>query len=433
MLLSLLLPACNPPLDFTLTPDDDHAVAIITWESDAPVAARLEYRYPGSPPIFSRAEPEPLTAHRFRLAGVPPGKTVRWRAVWEEDGEEVQSAWSNWDATGVDMPLAAPAVKRSRSDDPGYYIVPDLQDQIIWILGPDGQPVWWKDLPENLTLERVRLRDDRLWYGTLDPSGGGLNTMLTWISSVGLDGAGETSETVYHHHDFLTFDDRLVYIQRVTGPGPDGKDWAGDQIVEQIDGVEHPIWSTFGTASFELFGDSQYREGLDWTHCNGLFYEPGEDAYWMSCKHQHAIFVVNRSGELLRIIGADISTLTLDGGGFGALHTPFVKDDRLYLFDNDRSTDASGDHPARAEVYQLDLDPDSDAGSYRLIDSHEDPDMDPWVHGNATPTQTGGMMVAFGSAGRLHVVDAEGDLTLDVNCNSSAYIEYLPTLSGPLD
>lgn len=417
--------ACNAPIDAALTPDDDQPVAEITWESDAPVRAALGYRYRGGPEIRTAAEAEARTSHRFRLAGVRPGEPVEWWLAWEEGGEEVRSRSRRWSVPERGAPGEPPEVEIGRTEDPGYYALTDLDQGVVWITGPDGSPVWWWEIGEGMSINRARLDGDRLWVSVFDP----LDESVVGFRSVRLDGSEEEVLALNHHHDFLILPDRMVYLRRVSGLDPDGIRLAGDALVERIDGVETAIWSTFDGADFGRRGDKRYPEGTDWTHCNGIAYDAPRGWYWVSCKNQRAIFVVSRAGELLHTLGEGIGTLEAEGPIFGELHAPIIEGDRLYLFDNDPPEPAR----ARAEVYTLDLAPDLSGGSFALTDTLEDPEANPWVHGDAAPTQTGGLMAAFGMDGRVEVRDADGEIRLLLQTGPLGYVTYLPALSGPVE
>ncbi len=421
----LLLLACTPPLPVpTLLPILEQPAAEVRWSTKEPTIGWLEYHYPGSPTLVSRVESLPRQEHQFLLVGVPGGKSAEWRAVWEEEGERLASEWQSWTPDLLENPGEPPeADLLQRATDPGYLVLPDRDQQTLWILGPEGSVVWAKRLDPNAFLERARLLDNRLWYSYTD---GNDNAAGGHIGAIGLDGSDPTDEAIPHHHDFLVFPDRLVYLKRFSTVGPDDVVWAADELVERVGEVETPLWNSVdGGATPELHGDKAYDEGIDWTHCNGLFWDNRQEAYWLSCKHQEAIFVINRKAELVDIVGGPQSTFKLEGEGFGEIHAPFLQDDRLYIFNN---TGGSG-YPPRAEVFALDW----EAHSYRLVDSHENRLAETQVFGNVTPTQTGGLMVSFGFAGFVEVVDPEGKVSLHVKSTRLSYVEYLHSLSGPIE
>ncbi len=414
-----LFTACSTPLDATVTPSSRVPAADLRWTSEEPTRAWLEYSYEGSPLIRSESESVARREHRFVLAGVPPGADVEWRAVWGE-GRREQSTWQSWRSPQIPIPDDAPVAQVSDNPNPGYYSLP-AEDDTIWVVDAAGAPVWWWELGAPRAIARVRLLGDRVWFSYRDEL-----TDDAWLSSVGLDGSTPTEELLDHHHDFLVFPDREVYLRRVSGTGGDGEPWAGDELVERESGVERVVWSTFDDVSFEQFGSTYYNEGLDWTHCNGILYEPEEEVYWVSSRHQEAFFVVDRQGELIRVVGGPQSTFTLVGGeNFGRIHVPVLDQDLLYLFDNTRDDN----HRPRAEVYRLDW----DAQTYTLHETYERRGYNPEVHGNVSPTPDGGMMVAFGIAGLVDVLDADRELVLSVEKDALLYPDYLPTLSAPVE
>ncbi len=422
MVLALL--ACTSKLPLPeLLPIAGQPAAEVRWTTGTPTTGWLEYSYPGSPTLLSRPDTVARTDHAFLLVGVPGGQPVQWRAVWEEEDELLQSGWQTWTPPQFDPPVDPPEVTIQRSEDTGYLVLPDRMQHSFWILGPDGSVVWSKHLDDTDFLERVRLVGNRLWYSYND---GQDSAQAGYFGSIGLDGSDARTELVPHHHDFLAFPDRLVYINRISTVGPDDVVWAADELVERVGTEERQLWNSVdGGATLELHGDKVYEEGIDWTHCNGLAWDARDQTYWLSCKHQQAIFVVNRNGELVDIVGGPGSTYTRKGEGFGDLHAPYVTDDRLYLFNNSRQDG----HGPRGEVYAL----DRAARSYRLVNSHQHAGAETQVFGNVTPTESGGLMVSFGLAGILEVVDEEGQVRLQAKADGLSYVEYIPRLSGPIE
>lgn len=422
MVLALL--ACNSNLPVPeLSPIAGQPAAEVRWTTAGPTIGWLEYSYPGSPTLLSRRETEARTEHEFLLVGVPGGKTAQWRAVWEEEGETQHSVWQPWNVPEFDHPVEPPQVTIQRSDDTGYLVLPDRMQHSFWILGPDGSVVWSKHLDESDYLERVRLVGNRLWYSYND---GQDSAQAGYFGSIGLDGSDASAELVPHHHDFLAFPDRLVYINRISTVGPDDVVWAADELVERVGTEERRLWNSVdGGAAWELHGDKVYNEGIDWTHCNGLAWDAQTEAYWLSCKHQEAVFVVSRDGELLDIVGGPNSTYTLQGTGFGEIHAPYVTEDRLYIFNNSRRDG----HGPRGEVYAL----DRASRSYSLVTSHQHAGAETQVFGNVAPTESGGMAVSFGLAGILDVVDEGGKVRLQAKADGLSYVEYIPALSGPIE
>jgi hypothetical protein len=272
-------------------------------------------------------------------------------------------------------------------------------------------------MPEDDQLNRIRKLGDRLWIGavTADEREGR-------ITSLNLDGSEEEEEDLLFHHDFLVRDEGMLFIQQLVGTGPDGSAWVGDRLVERIDGEERELWNTFDGASVEMKGEDFYKDGLDWTHCNGLADDPEHEEVWMSCKHQQAIFVVAEAGGLEGILGGPLSTWTNGGSVFGDLHGPYVEGDHLYLFNN-------GGSPAAGEVYQL----DRDKQTFSLKESYHEQGFSPEVYGNVYPTQTGGRVVSYGVKGLIQEYDTTGEETLRIESKSRiGYLTYLPALSGPL-
>ncbi|HND31790.1 MAG TPA: aryl-sulfate sulfotransferase [Myxococcota bacterium] len=419
----LLFLACTPTPVPTLVPVPEQAAAELSWSTDQPGIGWIEYSYPGSPPLQSRPESVPRQEHQFLLVGIPGGVVGTWRAAWEEEGEVVTSDWQTWSPPLFENPAEPPRISIATNDDPGYLMLPDRAQQTLWILGPDGAVVWALRLDSNAYIERARLVGNQLWHSYTD---GNDNAAGGRIGSIGLDGSNPTDSSIPHHHDFLAFPDRLVYLKRFSTVGADDVVWAADELVERVDGVERPLWNSVeGGALPEMHGDKAYDEGIDWTHCNGLAWDSLQEAYWLSCKHQEAIFVISREAELLGIVGGPASTSTLQGDGFGEIHAPYVTDDRLYVFNNSRGNG----HGPRGEVYVL----DRGSQSYQLESSHDHPGAETQVFGNVTPTQSGGQMVSFGLAGFLELVNPKGKMQLQVKTDGLGYVEYLPALSGPIE
>jgi hypothetical protein len=123
---------------------------------------------------------------------------------------------------------------------------------------------------------------------------------------------------------------------------------AGDVMIELTPDLEEVWrWSTFDhldptrinpvpEAAFPVRDPREGDDALDWTHCNGLEYDPRDGSVLLSSRHQSWIMKIDlASGELLWRLGDEGDFALPEGRWFYFQHSPqWQADGTLLLYDN---------------------------------------------------------------------------------------------------
>jgi len=163
----------------------------------------------------------------------------------------------------------------------------------------------------------------------------------------------------------------------------------------------------------------------DWAHVNAVSWDPSDDAYLVSARHQDVVFKVARDGTLLWVLGADDPMtpgddswpyLTLLQGTLPShMHAAkMLPDDHVLMFDN-----ASASGHSRAVEYAI----DPDALTASEVWSYQDPAFDPPVFsaivGDADRLPGGNVLIDFGA------IDPDPE-TIDLNGAWAHIVEVDP-------
>lgn len=172
------------------------------------------------------------------------------------------------------------------------------------------------------------------------------------VSSVRLD--YEEADAAGFHHELLVKDDGGFFVMGYTFRDvPDEEfgmlPFAGDEIIEfSPEGEVLWRWDTFDhldterrrtgieTAIPDPRADDPDIFGFDWTHGNGMVYEPETDSLLISLRHQDWLVRVDHgSGDVVWRLGEDGDFDLEEGTWFFHQHSPqWQADGSLLLYDN---------------------------------------------------------------------------------------------------
>jgi hypothetical protein len=226
---------------------------------------------------------------------------------------------------------------------------------------------------------------------------------------VGLDGRSEERiDTPSAHHAVAQLGvhgARFAYLAG-TVREVDGEEVMGDRIVEVADdGTEREVWNAFDQLPVVRTDgwDTRTVTGeADWTHANGLYYDPDSDAYYLSTYFLGQVFKIDRAtgATIWRLGGTDSDFAFVDDAGFAHQHAPEVHGDTLYVFDN-------GAPAARAVAYTL----DTDAWTATKTWEWQTPEGSRvGVLGDVDELPDDQLLTAWGDLGQLAVVGRDGSL-----------------------
>lgn len=391
-------PDTAPPIaNITATLSDEiAAVFTVTWESD--LTDGIVRFGVGEQTIGTATGALADGTWEAVVVGIP-AETTGWYTV--EHGETASEALpiTTGGLSGFPEPVEI------SGDLEGYTLTAFLAlgdaKMLPVILNGQGELVWWHtyDGDREWFSSRTRLSADRrsIYYNAYHIT---LSEPMSFAGIVKVSLDGETVETIplpENHHDFLIHEDETIAYIKFDRREVDGMTVAGDAIVERApDGTETTIWSTWDSLTWDGKG-AERKDGMFWTLSNNLEYDADRDAYLIGSRDRDTILHIDRStGTTTWILGGDEATLTQTDAFLGQ-HGFHLDGDDLLVFDNRGA-------PGRSRVIRYTL--DSEAATTTWIHENE-PLMLTEYFGDVLPLDDDRMLVAWGRAGRLSVLDSE--------------------------
>jgi hypothetical protein len=251
------------------------------------------------------------------------------------------------------------------SDEPlGVFAVDNLGVTRWYLGGPPlsvGLPALWTGLSLRDSGEILLVRDD----AALIVDELGTEQLRIEAATLGVPG---------FHHDIIELPNgnfvALSYSFRDIDYGPEGVlPVAGDLIVEFTPGGDLVWeWDSFDhmdTArrvedfwgAFMVVNPDTGVEHHDWTHANGLVYEPTRDELLVSLRHQDWVLALDRpTGEIRWRLGPEGDFTLSQGAWFWHQHSPqWQADGSLLLYDNGIGDPALPIEQARSRVVRYEL------------------------------------------------------------------------------
>ena len=226
-------------------------------------------------------------------------------------------------------------------DVAGYVPSPlPLRDSAFALVSRQGEILWWRDPGPGLVNEVQALDDGHLLYW--EAPVGRLPRMVktTWEGAI----RWETPPEVIPHHEIIVGPGGHYLYLAFRSWEVDGELLAGDalELVDPATGELRWTWeiidhvSTDERNEFDLrFGETLL--GLDWTHSNGIAWDPDRSLIWLSVRNLDRMLGIDYpSGEVRVTVG--------DGGLAPGIvshaHAPELQADGSVLyFDNGNTRD----------------------------------------------------------------------------------------------
>lgn len=276
------------------------------------------------------------------LFGLHANTAVSFRLVVDD----WQSDW--FSVTTGKLPADVPRFTVVDEGDPGvnfvagsHLITPD-EGSAVWVVDREGEVVWYDVLQGIGTVPVIHKVDGGFLYLVTSHSYLG-EAHARWVS------ADNRKQDVFPlpmaHHDLLELPDGTLAAVVGEARLVDGDNVVGDGIVElSSDGSTRTVWSAFDHFEVEEndgWGALAYPEGADWTHANGLDYDPTTDNYLFSMYRCECIASINRTtgatnwilGGGDALLGTGLPTLEHDEP-FGPQHAPRWVNGGVLMFDN---------------------------------------------------------------------------------------------------
>ncbi|MES2644146.1 MAG: aryl-sulfate sulfotransferase [Myxococcota bacterium] len=438
-----------PPeiVDNTLTVDGVHlelaaieTVVNVRWTTAAPSRARVTASFTDGTVVVEESAAD--TAHAVLLVGLPPLTTVTVH-VEALDGGGVDEATTTTGASPSWMPDLLWTADAPDAAEPGFTVVPIFLSSAsgVAVLDRRGRAVWtWPtteaELVPLLTRARLSLDGEAILFNNA-ASGVGSPGDITRVS---LDGSTvETVGITEGHIDFVEYTPggyaSLGWDLRVI----DERKLVGDRLVERApDGTEREVWNVWDHFAPDLSRtyDHYYAadpDVEDWTHINGVTYDPTEDVYYLTMSYQSTVLKIDRQ------TGEQLWALTDTGVGDFANpgedeflelpHSVQPIDGGVLVFN--RSNFRQGTGCASAD--EIALDEALGEASLQWHYASETCLLIPYL-GSAQRLPAGNTLVSWTNAGQLDEVTPDGVLTWRVNTALGAgvgFVTRVPTLTPP--
>lgn len=279
------------------------------------------------------------------------------------DAQGDSGLWSSDRAFHIaDLPSSTPDVTVIHHDSSRYYrgltIFGPRKRGLLIAWDMSGNPVWFADLTQFTQWPWFKgfLPDGNILTQSNDYYGIGayiisLEGDVSWTAPWGAGIHHDIIPMPEDHFLGITFERRAGYIpegpwkQQFDDAGIDSMLWRSDRLVEwDFEGNEVWSWSCFDHFSPNDWDsvNMTYAFGrgyFDWTHSNAVWYDPVDNALYLSVRHLDRITKIDHAtGQILWNMGRDMPSGQVHFGtdlGFSWQHAVKMLDNRnLILFDN---------------------------------------------------------------------------------------------------
>jgi len=399
--------------------EDVQTVVRVWWSTEEASSGYVRYWEDGSDRVYETNLTAEGVDHEVLLIGMPSEAVVRFEAVAVTDAERASSTFSI--TTGY-LPSQLPSLYPTGATDSwDDFIVMPIEGTInaTVIIDDQGRYVWYDVLEGEGNLMRAFLSADRQWmvYCFAGPQS---DLSQGRIVRVSLDGA-TTEETAapYIDHDMVGLPDGSVAAIVVTpysGSDPALSGSQADQIVEfHPDGSTTVIWD-----AWEAFPDAAEPSG-NWTHGNGLDYDPDTDTYTISLKTMTTIAHIDRAtGENLWVLGGSYGEFSYVGGAEPLeLHHQFeLLESSILIFDNG----SQGRGYSRAVEYEMDMDAMEVSLSWEYV---RDPPIYVYAKGDVVRFEDGVTQVVWSTGGQIQDVSPTGEVGWQLDTDLGSVMTFI--------
>ncbi len=395
-IVALLACRADPGVVATLDPTIT-TVIHVTWTTADPTTDQVQF---GVDPTYGTVTPleaTPTTTHSATLYGIPPETVCHFAVQSGATTSADQTITTGRLPNGVpsfvtDTPVTDPNV--------GPFLLTSTVNlpadkSTVVILDLTGAPVWYGQAGAGVTSVRLRSDGGGVYFVTNSIDDRGANAIV----SMDFDGTTTSVSVPEAHHDVIEGPDGGWVTFQTVYQVINGVNVAGDDLVEvAADGTTRVVWDAFQNLDVVEnagWNESQIAGAADWTHANGLVYDPSDDSYVISLYFTEQVIKIDRAtGAMDWILGGTDSNFTFaTGEEFGPQHAPELTPDGIRLFDNRSFT-----YGSRMTEYAL----DQTAGTASLTWSWQFPD-NAWtpVLGDVHRFPDGSALGAWGLAGRI--------------------------------
>jgi hypothetical protein len=427
LLASLLAFACGgaegapPPTGIAAEVSEAIATVVtVRWTTKADSIGYVEY---GPTPALGSKTPlemAPTRQHRATLLGLRADAPYHYRVVtW--DGSQAAASDVLRVKTGP-LPPSLPELSVAGEGLPGFVVVPLRgTSEAVVIVDGAGHIVWYHEDESGLVVHRARASRERtvMIYGAAAADGSSDDSALVRVA---LDGSGATSLPLPHMvPDFVERSDGTLAALVVDERDIDGEPVRGNALVE-LDPEGNPttlvsLWDCLEPTE----APSGRAEG--WTLANALDLERSEKGYLVGLSGPSAILRVDRAAGCDWLLGSAAATVAFGEGSAEFRHqSQFdLYQGHLYVMDGD------GSSRARLIDYRLDLDAATATEAGQITADLPGP----LALGDPKWIQDTGFLVNWASAGRMELLDADGNVLWQLDAPSGTTFGYATFMESP--
>lgn len=418
------------PMDVTAEVSTEvHTVVTVRWTTPEATQGYVEF---GNDAAYGLRTPltEAGTEHQVVLLGLHADTEAQFRVITvTAEGEELPT--ENYSILTGSLPPELPALTITgevKGWVGGYQVLPiQGTGYAVAVVDDQGQIVWYDVLDSDRNVMRALIAADRqgMVYCLTTVGGEGGTTTPSVVRRVSWDGY-TTEDLTFPNmdHDFTELPDGTYAAIVLTAP-PEGGPGLADSIVEMsYDGTTtREIWNAWEDPYLEPWQDPAM---MNWSHANGLDYDPVEDAYYISLKEIGTIVKVDRAtGESLWYLNGDANAFTFTEGSEMVMmqHQFELQPGGILIFDN-----GTGERGySRAVEYTL----DEEAGVAHEIWSYiRDPSVVVFAKGDVARFSDGSTQVVWSSAGEIQNVDPDGTVHWQLNTELGYGITFVQVVDS---
>jgi hypothetical protein len=346
-----------------------------------------------------------------------------------------------------DFPIFVATMYDSSRYAPGLTVFDVLSASTALGVDQEGRVVWFisvdSEVAQLLLLTNLLSNGNFLAAVYTSPSGSAyeitLDNRIVWEAP-----AGQESSV---HHDIIPMPNgnyMAITLMEKNGPIPEGPwnelfnaegtdsiPWRGDVIIEwDPDGNEVWRWSSFEHFSMEDYDSTTFTIALprgfhDWTHSNAVYYDPVDQAVYLSSRQLSRITKIDYlTGEIVWMMGRAMPSGQVKTGNdldFSWQHSIKVLDNRnLMLFDNGNLSTPQLSRALEISITETDSFPMAEiVWEYVLPES-----LYTKQNGEADRLSNGNTLIATGPQRRILEVDADSSLIWELQMTPLSDVQY---------
>ena len=322
-------------------------VVHVTWTTDTPTVGAVEF---GTDTGYGQASPtesEATTEHSATMLGLYANSDYHFRVLGTPEGGQVQEGDDAVVSTGnlhAEVPDVEIVTPFSHADLQSLILTSTISLDYtgdLFVFDAEGNVVWYWIPVYGETSARPLADGSGVYYIDGTPWTDE-NTTLTIVQ---YDGASTSVPCPYCHHDVVEMPDGTFTTVRTSRQSVDGLQVGGDQLVNvAADGTTTVIWDAFDHLTVEensSWDSGQVTGASDWTHANGIAYDPASDSFLVSLfGPETVVSIQNSTGATNWVLGGPDNQF--DGGeDIGWNHAPEFAAGGVRLFNNAHLTTGS--------------------------------------------------------------------------------------------